>query len=98
MIPFDFQPRTRIIFGPDKLDALGQLASELGARRAMVVSDPGVIAAGHAERGIDALDGEMVFQVTSMRPPIFGGKLIAQLWTTTGCRCKRTTCCITQTL
>lgn len=56
MIPFDFHPRTRIIFGPDKLDALGGLASELGAHRALVVSDPGVISAGHAERGIDALE------------------------------------------
>jgi alcohol dehydrogenase len=56
MIPFDFQPRTRIIFGPDKLDALGELASEMGARRALIVSDPGVIAAGHANRGIDALE------------------------------------------
>ena len=56
MIPFDFQPRTRIVFGPDKIDALGELASELGARRALVVSDPGVIAAGHADRGVDALE------------------------------------------
>jgi len=56
MIPFDFQPRTRIIFGPDKLDALGELASEMGARRALIVSDPGVISAGHANRGIDALE------------------------------------------
>jgi alcohol dehydrogenase len=55
MIPFDFQPRTRIVFGADKIDALGELASELGARRALVVSDPGIIAAGHTQRGIDAL-------------------------------------------
>ncbi len=56
MIPFDFQPRTRIVFGPDKIEALGELASELGARRALVVSDSGVVAAGHTERGIDALE------------------------------------------
>ena len=56
MIPFDFQPRTRIVFGPDKLDALGELAHELGARRAMLVSDEGVIKPGHAERGIDSLE------------------------------------------
>jgi len=56
MIPFDFQPRTRIVFGPDKIDALGDLASELGARRALVVSDPGVVSAGHTQRGIDALE------------------------------------------
>lgn len=56
MTPFDFQPRTRLVFGPGKIDALGELASELGARRALVVSDPGVIAAGHTARGIAALE------------------------------------------
>lgn len=55
MIPFDYQPRTRIVFGPDKIDALGALAGELGARRALVVSDPGIVAAGHAQRGLDSL-------------------------------------------
>ncbi len=55
MIPFDYQPRTRIVFGPDKIDALGPLAGELGARRALVVSDPGIVAAGHAQRGLDSL-------------------------------------------
>jgi alcohol dehydrogenase len=56
MTSFDFQPRTRIVFGSGKIDALGELASELGARRALVVSDPGVIAAGHTAKGIAALE------------------------------------------
>jgi alcohol dehydrogenase len=56
MTSFDFQPRTRIVFGSGKIEALGELASELGARRALVVSDAGVIAAGHAGRGIAALE------------------------------------------
>jgi len=55
MIPFDFHPRTRIVFGPDKIDSLGELASEIGARRAIVVSDPGILQAGHTERGVAAL-------------------------------------------
>ncbi|MGD9722764.1 MAG: iron-containing alcohol dehydrogenase [Pirellulales bacterium] len=55
MIPFDYQPRTRIVYGPGKLELLGALAGELGARRALVVSDPGIVAAGHAQRGIDSL-------------------------------------------
>lgn len=55
MIPFDFQPRTRIVFGPHTIDSLGELASELGARRVLVVSDPGIVKAGHAERGIRSL-------------------------------------------
>jgi alcohol dehydrogenase len=55
MTPFDFQPRTRMVFGPDKIDNLGELAGELGARRAMVVTDPGIVEAGHAERALAAL-------------------------------------------
>ena len=55
MTPFDFYPRTRIVFGPGKVAALGELAGELGARRALVVSDPGIVAAGHSKRGIAAL-------------------------------------------
>jgi alcohol dehydrogenase len=55
MIPFDYQPRTRIVFGPDRIDALGELAGELGARRVLVVSDPGIVAAGHVARGLAAL-------------------------------------------
>ena len=44
------------MFGPGRIGALGELASELGARRAVVVSDPGVIAAGHTAKGIAALE------------------------------------------
>ena len=55
MISFDYQPRTRIIFGPGKLYSLGDLAGELGARRVLLVSDQGIIAAGHAQRAIDTL-------------------------------------------
>ncbi|HEV3138002.1 MAG TPA: iron-containing alcohol dehydrogenase [Pirellulales bacterium] len=55
MIHFDYQPRTRIVFGPGKVDLLGALAGELGARRALLVSDPGIVRAGHTERGLAAL-------------------------------------------
>jgi alcohol dehydrogenase len=44
-----------MVFGPDKIDTLGELAGELGARRALVVTDPGIVAAGHAERAVAAL-------------------------------------------
>ncbi len=55
MISFDYQPRTRIVFGPNKVDSLGELAGELGARTALVVSDPGIVKAGHVERGMAVL-------------------------------------------
>lgn len=52
---FDFQLRTRLVFGAEKIHQLGQIAGELGARRALVVSDAGIVAAGHAERGLQSL-------------------------------------------
>jgi alcohol dehydrogenase len=55
MLPSDLKSSTRIVFGPGKLAQLGALAAELNARRALVVSDPGIVAAGHAPRGIASL-------------------------------------------
>ncbi len=53
--PFDFQSPTRIVFGVDSIQRLGQLARELGAQRVLVTSDRGVVQAGHTQRGIDSL-------------------------------------------
>jgi alcohol dehydrogenase len=52
---FDFNLRTRVVRGAGTINRLGELASELGTRRALVVTDPGIIEAGHVERGLDAL-------------------------------------------
>src|SRR3954454_15944076 len=56
MQSFDFHCPTRILFGPGKLNDLGDTAAALGAKRALVVSDPGIIAAGHTTRGIESLE------------------------------------------
>jgi alcohol dehydrogenase len=48
--PFDHQPRTRIIFGVNSVERLGELADGLGAKRVLLVTDPGIVAAGHAAR------------------------------------------------
>jgi alcohol dehydrogenase len=64
MIPFDFLLRTRIVFGPDTIDSLGRLARELDARRVLVVSDPGVVAAGHTGHGVTALQAAGCDSVT----------------------------------
>jgi alcohol dehydrogenase len=56
MIPFDFHYPTRIIFGPGKLNELGSLASGLGAKRVLMVSDPGIVKAGHTARGVRSLE------------------------------------------
>ena len=56
MNSFDFHCPTRIIFGPGKLTELGSLASGLGAKRVLVVSDRGIVNAGHTSRGIRSLE------------------------------------------
>jgi len=47
---FDHQPRTRIVFGVDSVHRIGTLARELGARKILLVTDPGIVAAGHAAK------------------------------------------------
>ena len=44
--PFDFQLRTRVVFGEGTLARLGDLARELSFTRALVVADPGIVATG----------------------------------------------------
>ena len=51
----DYQLRTRLVAGENAIEQLGTLAKSLGASRALVVSDPGVLAAGIFQRGIDSL-------------------------------------------
>jgi len=48
--PFDHQPRTRLVFGVDSASRAGELAREIGAKRILMVTDPGIVAAGHALR------------------------------------------------
>lgn len=48
MTAFDHQPRTRLVFGVGTVDRVGELARELGATRAMFVTDAGLVRAGHA--------------------------------------------------
>lgn len=55
MTPAKFESATRVVFGPGKVATLGEFARHLGVKRALVASDPGVIAAGHTGRGIDSL-------------------------------------------
>ena len=48
MVPFDFQPRTRVIFGRGGAERVGHLARDLGFQRTLFVTDAGLVAAGHA--------------------------------------------------
>jgi alcohol dehydrogenase len=55
-IPFDFQPRTRLVFGVNAVERVGGMAREIGAKRILLVTDPGIVAAGHAGRVIGLLE------------------------------------------
>ena len=53
--PFDYHTPTRVMFGPGTLLRLGELAWELGATRALLVTDPGLEAVGHPQRAQQSL-------------------------------------------
>src|SRR4029434_5115037 len=55
MSPFDFQSRTRLIFGEGSFERLGSLASELGFRRTLLVADKGIRGCGYVKTAINSL-------------------------------------------
>lgn len=72
VLAFDYQPRTRIVFGAKSIDRVGDMTRDCGARRALLVTDPGIVAAGHADRARMALEGAgvavMVFDRVKENP------------------------------
>jgi len=55
LVPFDFHTPTRVVFGPGAIGRLGELAKELGDTRVLLVTDPGLEAAGHPQRAVESL-------------------------------------------
>ncbi len=53
---FDSRPWTRVVYGLNTIDRIGELAHELSGRRALIVTDEHIVAAGHVERACIALD------------------------------------------
>jgi alcohol dehydrogenase len=53
---FDLQTRTRVVFGTGCVHQVGELARELGAQQVLLVTDAGIVAAGHAGRVIASLE------------------------------------------
>jgi alcohol dehydrogenase len=58
---FDYEPRTRLIFGVDSVEQVGEVARQLSANRVLLVTDPGLVKAGHAQRVRSLLDKAGVF-------------------------------------
>lgn len=52
----DWQPRTRLIFGPGVVERAGALAGELGLTHVLLVCDAGIVRAGYADRVHEILD------------------------------------------
>ena len=52
LLSFDFQPRTRVLFGTGTFERLGELARELNFRRTLLVADRGMIACGYVAEAI----------------------------------------------
>ena len=56
MRSFDFQPRTRVIFGAGVIDRLGDLARDLNFKRTLLVADHGLVASGHVDEAVTPLE------------------------------------------
>ncbi|MBX3452107.1 MAG: iron-containing alcohol dehydrogenase [Planctomycetaceae bacterium] len=52
---FDFDPRTRVVFGAGSIQRLGELVRESGGHRALLVTDAGILQAGHVEPALNSL-------------------------------------------
>jgi len=52
---FELRPGPRLVVGPGSIDRLGRLSRELAGSRALVVSDPGIVEAGHTAGAIESL-------------------------------------------
>jgi alcohol dehydrogenase len=52
MESFDFQPRTRVIFGAGVIERVGEVARDLGFRRTLLVADRGLVASGHVDEAL----------------------------------------------
>lgn len=55
MPPTSTSQRTEVVRGEGAIEQLGKLTRQLNAKRALLVTDPGIIAAGHVESALQSL-------------------------------------------
>jgi alcohol dehydrogenase len=53
---FEFHAATRLVVGAGAVGRIGDLARELGATRALIASDPGIVRAGHTAMSLASLE------------------------------------------
>jgi choline dehydrogenase len=61
---------TRLVHGPGAVRRLGETLDELGVTRPLVVTDPGVVAAGLVERALETVEDAVVFDGVRPNPDI----------------------------
>jgi choline dehydrogenase len=76
---------TRLVHGPGAIARLGEVVAGLGITRPLLVSDPGVAAAGLVERALEHLDNAVVFGEVRPNPDIALVDRGAELYTAEGC-------------
>jgi len=60
MVPFDFEPRTRVVFARGAAQRVGQLAGGLQFHRVLLVADRGLVKAGHVASITKSLEDERI--------------------------------------
>jgi len=55
MQPIDSHLRTKIVHAENAIDQLGELTADAGFAKALVVTDPGIVAVGHVARAVQSL-------------------------------------------
>lgn len=53
---FDYRPQTRLVYGIGVLNRLGELSRELTEGPPLIVTDPGIVAAGHVAHAVENLE------------------------------------------
>ncbi len=66
-LPFDFQPQGRIVFGAGSISKLGELVRQLGGKRVLLVTDPGLEQVGHPQRAV------RIMREAKLDVEVFGG-------------------------
>ncbi|HLX46034.1 MAG TPA: iron-containing alcohol dehydrogenase [Bryobacteraceae bacterium] len=60
MTPFDFRPRTRVLFGAGDFSRLGEVARESGATKCLLVADRGMVERGYAQEATRTLKARRI--------------------------------------
>ena len=76
---------TRLVHGPGAVSSLASVIGELGISRPLLVTDPGVAAAGLVDRVLPQLDGAVVFDQVRPNPDIALVDGAAEVYRDSGC-------------